>query len=46
MLPVAPLLAGYEGMALLANVLNDPEIVSREGARLLSWLDDLQPPLP
>ncbi|MEU6194961.1 TetR/AcrR family transcriptional regulator [Streptomyces sp. NPDC047061] len=36
------LVAGYQGMSLLANALRDPEIMNREGARLLRWLDSLQ----
>ncbi|GGZ05369.1 TetR/AcrR family transcriptional regulator [Streptomyces poonensis] len=37
------LISGYQGMSLLANALRDPEIMTREGARLLSWLDSLEP---
>ncbi|WP_345701286.1 TetR/AcrR family transcriptional regulator [Kitasatospora terrestris] len=37
------LVAGYQGMSLLANALRDPEIMTREGTRLLDWLDSLQP---
>jgi TetR/AcrR family transcriptional regulator, transcriptional repressor for nem operon len=33
------LLAGYQGMSLLANALRDPGIMTREGARLTRWLD-------
>lgn len=36
------LVSGYQGMSLLANALRDPEVVTREGARLLSWLDSLR----
>ena len=35
------LLAGYQGMSLLANALRDPGIMTREGARLARWLDTL-----
>ncbi len=35
------LVASYQGMSLLANALRDPEIMTREGARLLHWLDTL-----
>ena len=35
------LLAGYQGMSLLANALRDPGIMTREGARLTRWLDTL-----
>lgn len=31
----------YQGMSLLANALRDPEIMVREGNRLLAWLDSL-----
>ncbi|MEV8633141.1 TetR/AcrR family transcriptional regulator [Streptosporangium sp. NPDC051023] len=31
----------YQGMSLLANALRDPEIMTREGARLTRWLDSL-----
>jgi AcrR family transcriptional regulator len=31
----------YQGMSLLANALRDPEIMTREGNRLVRWLDDL-----
>jgi TetR/AcrR family transcriptional repressor of nem operon len=33
------LLAGYQGMSLLANALRDPGIMTREGDRLTRWLD-------
>jgi len=33
------LLAGYQGMSLLANALRDPDIMTREGGRLSRWLD-------
>jgi TetR/AcrR family transcriptional regulator, transcriptional repressor for nem operon len=35
------LLAGYQGMSLLANALRDPDIMAREGGRLTRWLDTL-----
>ncbi|MFD9336275.1 TetR/AcrR family transcriptional regulator [Streptomyces sp. NPDC060028] len=38
------LISGYQGMSLLANALRDPDIMSRQGARLLHWLDSLQAP--
>ncbi|MFJ9947351.1 TetR/AcrR family transcriptional regulator [Kitasatospora sp. NPDC091207] len=38
------LVAGYQGMSLLANALREPEIMTREGARLLGWLDALEAP--
>lgn len=38
------LVSAYQGMSLLANALRDPEIMTREGARLLSWLDSLKAP--
>ncbi|MEU5861269.1 TetR/AcrR family transcriptional regulator [Nonomuraea sp. NPDC047529] len=31
----------YQGMSLLANALRDPEIMTRQGARLAQWLDSL-----
>jgi TetR/AcrR family transcriptional regulator, transcriptional repressor for nem operon len=31
----------YQGMSVLANALGDPEIMSRQGARLVRWLDSL-----
>ncbi|MFD4597874.1 TetR/AcrR family transcriptional regulator [Streptomyces sp. NPDC058464] len=36
------LVAGYQGMSLLANALRDPDVMIREGDRLLRWLDSLQ----
>lgn len=36
------LVSAYQGMSLLANALRDPEIMTREGARLLRWLDSLE----
>ncbi|MBD0421949.1 TetR family transcriptional regulator [Streptomyces sp. TRM S81-3] len=38
------LVSAYQGMSLLANALRDPDIMTREGARLLRWLDSLQAP--
>jgi TetR/AcrR family transcriptional regulator, transcriptional repressor for nem operon len=35
------LVAHSEGMAMMSNIFSDPEIVTREGARLLHWLDEL-----
>jgi TetR/AcrR family transcriptional regulator, transcriptional repressor for nem operon len=34
------LVSAYEGMQLLANVLHDPDLIAREGARLLRDLDE------
>ncbi|MEI5099362.1 TetR/AcrR family transcriptional regulator [Streptomyces sp. PmtG] len=36
--------SAYQGMSLLANALRDPEIMTREGARLTAWLDGLGEP--
>ncbi|MCI3931321.1 TetR/AcrR family transcriptional regulator [Streptomyces sp. AN091965] len=36
--------SGYQGMSLLANALREPEIMTREGARLTAWLDSLEGP--
>ncbi|MEV7772581.1 TetR/AcrR family transcriptional regulator [Kitasatospora sp. NPDC086791] len=38
------LVSGYQGMSLLANALRDPDVMTREGARLLRWLDSLEAP--
>ncbi|MEV6330486.1 TetR/AcrR family transcriptional regulator [Streptomyces sp. NPDC051909] len=38
------LVAAYQGMSLLANALREPEVMSREGARLLARLDALTAP--
>ena len=38
------LVAGYQGMSLLANALRDPDIMTREGNRLTRWLDTLTRP--
>ncbi|MEV0229109.1 TetR/AcrR family transcriptional regulator [Nonomuraea sp. NPDC050786] len=35
------LVGAYQGMSLLANALRDPGIMTRQGARLLDWLDSL-----
>ncbi|WP_459253991.1 TetR/AcrR family transcriptional regulator [Streptomyces sp. NPDC059373] len=35
------LVGAYQGMSLLSNALRDPEIMTREGARLTRWLDTL-----
>lgn len=35
------LVSGYQGMSLMANALRDPEVMTREGNRLLKWLDSL-----
>ncbi|MEU1008346.1 TetR/AcrR family transcriptional regulator [Streptomyces sp. NPDC005890] len=36
------LISAYQGMSLLTNALRDPDIMNREGARLLQWLDSFQ----
>lgn len=36
------LVSAYQGMSLLANALRDPDIMNREGTRLLRWLDSLE----
>ncbi|MFI8420732.1 TetR/AcrR family transcriptional regulator [Streptomyces sp. NPDC085479] len=38
------LVSGYQGMSLLANALRDPDVMTREGTRLLGWLDSLRGP--
>ncbi|MFD5700674.1 TetR/AcrR family transcriptional regulator [Streptomyces lasiicapitis] len=38
------LISAYQGMSLLANALRDPDLMTREGTRLLGWLDSLQAP--
>ncbi|MFE2322741.1 TetR/AcrR family transcriptional regulator [Streptomyces sp. NPDC059385] len=38
------LVSAYQGMSLLANALRDPELMTRQGALLLRWLDSLQAP--
>ncbi|MGI5274325.1 TetR/AcrR family transcriptional regulator [Nonomuraea sp. CA-218870] len=35
------LVGAYQGMSLLANALRDPEIMIREGNRLIRWLETL-----
>ncbi|WP_261958411.1 TetR/AcrR family transcriptional regulator [Streptomyces nigrescens] len=35
------LVGGYQGMSLLTNALRDPQIMVKEGDRLLAWLDTL-----
>ena len=35
--------AAYQGMAVLTNVLRDPEIMTAQGRRLADWLDTLAP---
>lgn len=37
------LVAGYQGMSLMANALRDPDVMTREGDRLIRWLDSLSP---
>lgn len=34
----------YQGMSLLANALHDPDVMTREGARLLRWIESLRAP--
>ncbi|SHF56194.1 TetR/AcrR family transcriptional regulator [Streptoalloteichus hindustanus] len=38
------LISAYQGMSLLANALRDPDVMTREGTRLLRWLDSLRAP--
>ncbi|MEU6776244.1 TetR/AcrR family transcriptional regulator [Streptomyces sp. NPDC046759] len=38
------LVSAYQGMSLLANALRDPDVMTRQGARLLRWLDSLRAP--
>jgi hypothetical protein len=33
------LVSAYQGMSLIANALRDPQIMTREGSRLIRWLD-------
>ncbi|MFF4910187.1 TetR/AcrR family transcriptional regulator [Streptomyces sp. NPDC001260] len=40
------LVSAYQGMSLLANALRDPEVMTREGARLLGWIDSLKADRP
>ncbi|MEU0571867.1 TetR/AcrR family transcriptional regulator [Nonomuraea sp. NPDC005983] len=35
------LVGAYQGMSLLANALRDPGVMTRQGTRLISWLDSL-----
>jgi TetR/AcrR family transcriptional repressor of nem operon len=35
------LVAGYQGMSVLANALRDPEIMTSRGRRLTAWVDTL-----
>ncbi len=35
------LIAAYEGVALLANTLRDPELIANEARRLERWIDSL-----
>lgn len=37
------LIAGYQGMSMLANALRDTEIMTREGRRLQEWIDTRSP---
>ncbi|MEV0268036.1 TetR/AcrR family transcriptional regulator [Hamadaea sp. NPDC050747] len=37
------LVSAYQGMSVMANALRDPEVMTREGARLKRWLDALRP---
>ncbi|MEU3554865.1 TetR/AcrR family transcriptional regulator [Streptomyces fragilis] len=36
------LVCAYQGMSLMANALRDPDVMAREGRRLLEWLDSVQ----
>ncbi|MEU0334008.1 TetR/AcrR family transcriptional regulator [Streptomyces sp. NPDC006193] len=38
------LVSAYQGMTLLTHALRDPALTTREGARLLHWLDSLDGP--
>ncbi|MER6945070.1 TetR/AcrR family transcriptional regulator [Nonomuraea sp. NPDC000554] len=38
------LVGAYQGMSLLANALRDPAVMTRQGTRLISWLDSLSGP--
>jgi TetR/AcrR family transcriptional regulator, transcriptional repressor for nem operon len=35
------LIAAYQGVALIANSLRDPDVMAREGRRLERWIDSL-----
>ncbi|MCP2329228.1 AcrR family transcriptional regulator [Hamadaea flava] len=37
------LVSAYQGMSVMANALRDPEVMTREGARLNRWLESLRP---
>ena len=34
-------IARYQGSALLSNTLRDPDLLTRESARVAAWLDTL-----
>lgn len=36
------LVSAYQGMSLMASALRDPEVMTREGTRLLRWIDALR----
>ncbi|MEV6967919.1 TetR/AcrR family transcriptional regulator [Hamadaea sp. NPDC051192] len=36
------LVSAYQGMSVMANALRDPEVMTREGARLNRWLESLR----
>ncbi|WP_246268226.1 TetR/AcrR family transcriptional regulator [Acrocarpospora macrocephala] len=38
------LIAAYQGISLLTNTFRDPELMTREGARLERWIDSLARP--
>jgi AcrR family transcriptional regulator len=40
--PARTLVCAYQGMSVLANALRDPDVMTREGERLLRWLDSLR----
>ncbi|GAA2750176.1 TetR/AcrR family transcriptional regulator [Kitasatospora cinereorecta] len=40
------LVSAYQGMSLLANALRDPDLMARQGARLLHWLNALDATAP
>ncbi|MFC0038151.1 TetR/AcrR family transcriptional regulator [Actinomadura rayongensis] len=37
------LISSYQGMSVMSNALRDPDVMTREGARLNRWLDSLKP---
>lgn len=39
--PAVALVSAYEGVALLANALQDPSLVATECRRLERWIDTL-----